>query len=591
MLKMICNAVIRGARSFVNIRNLMKSLGNDQEIFAVEKIRQVVRVCGHLKAAYAEYRVKSEEKNPWNMRNDVVFSRLDSFVFRCQDIVCLVETAAQYSEVAHVFVGGTRGRTLTTSLQNIHDDFFRAVRVFESIEVDVMDVSKSSTFDDLYFHFRNVMKELDRRLVCVLEQAFDGCPTVAGRFKLLSSFRPFLSRPGVAEPMKRKGVQLLQEYYEDLQRVQKLFVANREKGPTCGNNIPSVAGGVLWARSLIQRVEAPMRNMRTSNKAMLRQKHSFRVVKMYQNLMSQLKIWQKSRISKWAEDAKISSRQKLKRNLLRKTEGGCIKVNFDLDLISLLREIKYFRIHCVEIPDAASDIARNAPVYARQIRNLELVTTMYNTMQAALHPLEVALLRERLTSLDDNLRSAFVSLTWTSSGIDEFVDRALEATRQVHRVSVMLEVNRKKAADLMKRWIEPHNVLVPVRRGSRPLTQDEHEEQYRKTLDKQYEFVKSTGEKLCDILSESNHAVKISTGLPEWKSYADYFNSLVFEGVHQAVVTALERLNDSLRSSNGSAQYVSPTLEVEMDLIGNRVCFKPSVSGIADVVRIVRASN
>jgi hypothetical protein len=50
-------------------------------------------------------------------------------------------------------------------------------------------------------------------------------------------------------------------------------------------------------------------------------------------------------------------------------------------------------------------------------------------------------------------------------------------------------------------------------------------------------------------------------------------------------VTALERLNDALRSSNGSSQYVSPTLEVEMDLIGDRVCFKPSVSGIADVVR------
>ena len=161
---------------------------------------------------------------------------------RCQDIVCLVETAAQYSEVAHVFVGGTRGRTLTTSLQNIHDDFFRAVRVFEAIEVDVMDVSESSTFDDLYFHFRIVMKELDRRLVCVLEQAFEGCPTVSGRFKLLSSFRPFLSRPGVAEPMKLKGMSLLEEYHKDLQSVHQLFISNRTSGPRCGNNMPPASG-------------------------------------------------------------------------------------------------------------------------------------------------------------------------------------------------------------------------------------------------------------------------------------------------------------------------------------------------------------
>jgi dynein heavy chain, axonemal len=262
-----------------------------------------------------------------------------------------------------------------------------------------------------------------------------------------------------------------------------------------------------------------MRNMRTSNKSMLRQKQSFRVVKLYQNLTSQLKIWQKSRISKWAEDAKISSRQKLKQNLLRKDKNGRVKVNFDFDLLCLLREVKYFRIHGIEIPEAASDIAKNASKYARQIRNLELVSTMYNTMQSTLHPLEVGLLQERLKSLDDILRTAFVSLTWTSSGIDEFVDRALEATRQVHRVSIMLEVNRGKAADLMKRWIEPHNVLVPVCRGSRPLTQNEHEEQYRKAREKQYEFVQSTGETLCEILAESNRAVKISTGLPEWKAY------------------------------------------------------------------------
>ena len=86
---------------------------------------------------------------------------------------------------------------------------------------------------------------------------------------------------------------------------------------------------------------------------MLRQKQSFRVVKLYQNLTSQLKIWQKSRISKWAEDAKISSRQKLKQNLLRKDKNGRVKVNFDFDLLCLLREVKYFRIHGIEIPEAA----------------------------------------------------------------------------------------------------------------------------------------------------------------------------------------------------------------------------------------------
>ncbi|CAN0083883.1 unnamed protein product, partial [Phaeothamnion confervicola] len=125
--------------------------------------------------------------NPWRIQNNALFMRLDSFLERCHDILDLTQTIVQFSRLAKIEVGGTKGSTLTASIKQIHADFELAVARFKAVPYDIMDVA-AKQFDDDYYEFRCQIKELERRLGAVVSLAFDDCATVYGRFKLLDSF-------------------------------------------------------------------------------------------------------------------------------------------------------------------------------------------------------------------------------------------------------------------------------------------------------------------------------------------------------------------------------------------------------------------
>ncbi len=61
------------------------------------------------------------------------------------------------------------------------------------VQYDVMDVA-AKQFDEDFFAFKALIKELERRLGAIIVQAFDDCTTLAATFKLLDSFEGLLER-------------------------------------------------------------------------------------------------------------------------------------------------------------------------------------------------------------------------------------------------------------------------------------------------------------------------------------------------------------------------------------------------------------
>jgi len=52
----------------------------------------------------------------------------------------------------------------------------------------------ATLFDEDFYAFRVVVKELERRLASIIIQAFDDCTTIGMTFKLLESFEGLLDR-------------------------------------------------------------------------------------------------------------------------------------------------------------------------------------------------------------------------------------------------------------------------------------------------------------------------------------------------------------------------------------------------------------
>ena len=147
---------------------------------AVKMLQTLLRVVGRFKTTYFSYKQRASVEcpdNPWRVQNNAVFVRLDSFLERSHDILDLAQTILQFSKLAKVEVGGTKGKTLSTSVAQIYFDFTQAIEMVKSVGKGILDL-ENKEFDDAFYDFRSRMKELDRRLASVIVQGFDDTTTV-----------------------------------------------------------------------------------------------------------------------------------------------------------------------------------------------------------------------------------------------------------------------------------------------------------------------------------------------------------------------------------------------------------------------------
>jgi dynein heavy chain, axonemal len=79
------------------------------------------------------------------------------------------------------------------------------------------------------------------------------------------------------------------------------------------------------------------------------------VAKVYNTIMSTLTDFEGQKIEEWGRDVDASSSAKLKLPLLLRDGGerALLSVNFDAALVKLLREVKYFLLLGLSVPDSA----------------------------------------------------------------------------------------------------------------------------------------------------------------------------------------------------------------------------------------------
>jgi dynein heavy chain len=103
---------------------------------ACDKLRLALKVLGSFKNFYFAYKSASRVEapdRPWKFQNPVVFSRLDAFMERCHDMLEVQSTSLQFSKLERVEIGGTKGKTLTGAIKQVHTDFLQAIEKFQQV--------------------------------------------------------------------------------------------------------------------------------------------------------------------------------------------------------------------------------------------------------------------------------------------------------------------------------------------------------------------------------------------------------------------------------------------------------------------------
>eukprot|EP01038_Epipyxis_sp_PR26KG_P005405 gene5405-7492_t len=592
IMREISNTLIRQASTFLNGDEIFQLIETGETASCIKMLKTVLQVFGKFKTKYFEYKIRASvdcPDNPWSVQNNAVFIRLDNYLERCHDILDLAQTITMFSKLSKIEIGGTKGKTLTTSVVQIYSDFNQSVDIIRSVGAGILDLSNKK-FDDAFYEFRTRMKELDRRLGSVILQGFEDASTVIGRFRLLDSFDNLITRPIVSDALEKKHFALVEAIRIDLELVQNIFNEYRDK-PLIASNLPPIAGALTWSKSLRDRIDLPIEKLKTLDKKILEREDTREVIKMYTSLIGQLDDLDRENIERWGEGIEDASQSKLKNPLIRRelvsidpqdksNVHSLIFVNFDPILVKLLREVKYFLLLGLEVPASATEVYQRAEIFRRQTGNLDLIVNMYNDIQTTLLPVERPLVRALLDRIDKTLsqgigegKNKAKALNWKSNGIDLFIAEAMTEVKEVNEMLQMLKGNLKKVEQTVSIW----RTLPIFDRGYKTVSTVEFINLQKKTRQAKLQTVKEEGQEIHRVLKETNKKLKVSQGLPDWKAYVDFVNNVVVFGLSDAMSSSLKAMAAQFNPKYLEANSLPALIEIQLDLINQRVCFIPEV--------------
>lgn len=406
-------------------------------------------------------------------------------------------------------------------------------------------------------------QELERRLASVLSQAFDDTATISGRFKLLDSFEGLLGRPSISDELERKvcaragntlmimrphGVcaqqlDLMSSFSVDLAHVQAEFHEGK-RSPTIAHNLPPIAGAITWCRGLVARVEVPMTKLRSISRSILDRDEAKPVIKTYTAFVATVHEYEHSKIEEWGKHIESSSQAQLKLPLLEPADhdGNMLRVNFDPSLVQLLREVKYFLLADLAVPESAMQIFAKAEMFRKFTGNLDLIVNMYNAVQTQLLPVERPLMKASVDKVEATLRPGLQTLTWKSHGIDMFVTEAMAAVKTTNALMESLSTNLKG----IQRALDELCKEPIFARRAKAISCDEFDKIVKDVVVVRTAEVEEKGRTIKNHLRNMARDLKVSAGQADWKYYVDFVNNIVVAGLAKTALRSLVYINEQV---------------------------------------------
>ena len=205
-----------------------------------------------------------------------------------------------------------------------------------------------------------------------------------------------------------------------------------------------VSGRIVWARQLYKRIEEPM-NIFISNKTILQYPEAKQIIKNYNQLSKVLLSYELLYHRGWLRQVDVVSTGIHSSILVRQIEGETLSadsinsrsssiiistsqtnpeylVNFDPNVLELIRETKCLARLGLEIPKQAAILAQREEILKRHYQDLTQLIEKNKCLRERIKQPFEALLATKIHRLNDVIKPGLTSITWVSLTINDFVD-------------------------------------------------------------------------------------------------------------------------------------------------------------------------
>ncbi|UJR23298.1 hypothetical protein I4U23_026313 [Adineta vaga] len=428
----ITNQMITTSKLYIT-NNYTQTIWSQPQAQVISKLRDCIKLNEEYQRFFQLTKAKlasTPNERPFDFSEMYIFGKFDSFVRRCEKIINIFATINMYSCLAESKIEG---------ISAFHTKFNSIVSTMKRKDYDFLDQRKQDVDNDID-DFRRSIIDLHQNLNDFLDKNFNSIKSIERALTTLKRFEK-LQLPNIG--LNEKYAKILLQYSKDLDLVAKIYQKN-SKEPSIPRDLPPTAGRIVWARQLYKRIHQPM-EIFSENQTILQYPEAKKIIKNYNQLSKVLLSYELLYHRAWLRQVdvvstgvhssilvRINREDILSASASMNTPSSSIVtstsqtnpeyfVNFDPNILELIRETQCLARLGLEIPKEAILLAQREDVLKKYYQNLiQLVEKNKQLREKVKQPFE-ALLAPKIHRLNDIIKPGLTSITWTSLNIDDFV--------------------------------------------------------------------------------------------------------------------------------------------------------------------------
>lgn len=546
-----------------------------------------LNACLQLDELYQEtYRLTKEKMasipggKPFDFNEQSIFGRFDLFCRRVVKLIDLFTTLSQFRELAAHKIEG---------MESLMGEFNDLANGLKRCGHELLDYT-SNAFDRDLVEFNVNIDALEVKCQGFIDSCFESIKSVDAALDLLSKFRRVITRDALRADFDNKLTVIFAAFGRLLESIQVIYEEEKLTPPR-SRNLPPVAGNITWARHLLSRIEGPMSRFE-EDPFVFASKEGRRIVKTYNRVAKTLVAYEYLWTNAWIDSIETAKSGLAATLIVRHPDDGNLYVNFDAEILQLIREAKCLERLGVKIPESAQMVLLQEPKFKETYTELALILKDYSRIISKVIPVTLPLLRPAISDLEYRLKPGMITLTWTSMNIDAYkkhvregLDKLEELVRNVNDiVESRIEKNLRIVSKTLLVFLPPDRSFTL---DEFVMTQQDHVRQQAVYLHaKNVEIEAAVGD-LCTLVSSYQTDPHIKpVSVDDYRRVVEHYNHFMYAALLNSAKCSLNAVKKrvAVRATTFFLYMNRPFFELDVQLQNNKVVLSPTLEEIQSAI-------